>query len=238
MLDVVALIPAYEPENTLVALIERLSSELRAVVVVDDGSQKAGGIFASLPRAESVIQLTHPRNRGKGAALKTGLSGILRRFPDTLGVVTVDADGQHLPEDILRVARALTESPDRLILGVRTFAAGTPFRSRLGNLWTCGEFFLLTGHRVRDTQTGLRGLPSALLPRLLELPGERYEYEIRMLVDCVRHLAAPVQIPITTVYADGNATSHFRPLADTFRTQRALFAAVLRTLFQKPAPQR
>jgi len=225
MKDIVILVPAFEPSPSLVELVRRLSRDFRGVVVIDDGSRETAGTFAAIPQAANVFRLTHERNLGKGAALRTGFAEVLRRFPDAVGVLTVDADGQHLPEDVVRVADALEERPDKVVLGVRTFSSGTPFRSRLGNLWTCSEFFLLTGRRVRDTQTGLRGIPTACLPRLLEIPGDRYEYEIRMLVDFVRRFGTPVQVPITTVYADGNATSHYRPLADTLLTQRALFAA-------------
>ena len=107
------------------------------------------------------------------------------------------------------------------------FVKGFVVRSKFGNLWTLGEFRLLTGHSVRDTQSGLRGIPRELLPALLEIPGDRYDYEIRMLVRAVRRSGGIVQIPIATVYEQNNATSHFRPLADTLSTQRALIAEAL-----------
>lgn len=128
-----------------------------------------------------------------------------------------------------RVKSSPTDAhPDRVTLGVRSFGGrDVPFRSRLGNLWTCGEFFLLTGTWIRDTQTGLRGIPRALLPRFAALAGDRYDYESRMLVAATKLPQPPVQIPITTVYESGNATSHYRPLADTLSTQAALVRAAL-----------
>lgn len=227
MNDVIVTIPAFEPDASLVSLASNLLRKFTAIVIVDDGSTRSTEVFDHIARMKGVVLLRHPTNRGKGAALKTAFAEILRRFPCALGTVTVDADGQHLPDDVDKVAQSLSDVPGSLALGVRSFARDIPFRSRLGNLWTCCEFRLLTGRWIADTQTGLRAIPLSLLPRFLKLPGERYEYEIRMLVDAVRHLDPPRQIPITTVYADGNSTSHFRPLADTFRTQRALFAAAL-----------
>ena len=227
MSEIIAVIPAFEPDDHLPQLVHRLKSAFQRLVVIDDGSRSASDIFADLRSIDGVTVLVHGENRGKGAALKTAFAEVLRRSPDSTGVVTVDADGQHLPEDILRVARSLAESPDRMTLGVRTFGPGIPFRSKLGNLWTIGEFHLLTGRSIRDTQSGLRGIPRKFLPALLEIPGDRYDYEIRMLVRAVRQSGGIIQVPITTVYAHGNATSHFRPLADTLSTQRALLAEAL-----------
>lgn len=231
MNQVVITIPAFEPEQHLVELVHRLESNFCDIVVVDDGSRTAGAVFDDLRKIEGVIVLSHDSNRGKGAALKTAFAEILRRFPDAVGTVTVDADGQHLPDDIVRVAKSLTCHPDRLTLGVRSFGKDIPFRSRLGNLWTIAEFRLLTGHHVRDTQTGLRGIPLAFLPQILELSGDRYDYEIRMLANTVLRSNSLIQIPIATVYENGNGTSHFKPIADTISTQRALFAEALTARF-------
>lgn len=227
MSQVVVTLPAFEPDGRLPDLVRRLRQDFPAIIVVDDGSRHASAVFDELRTVEGVRVLVHAENRGKGAALKTAFAEMLCRFPDAVGTVTADADGQHLPEDIVRVAESLTCHPDRLTLGVRTFGKDIPFRSRLGNLWTIAEFRMLTGCPVRDTQTGLRGIPRKLLPVLLEIPGDRYDYEIRMLVRAVRQSDGIVQIPITTVYERGNVTSHFRPLADTLSTQRALIAEAL-----------
>ena len=224
----ILVLPAYEPSPQLPQLMRALSDAFAAVVVVDDGSRRTADVFAETAALPGVRLLRHAANRGKGAALKTAFADVLRAFPDAAGVVTADADGQHLPEDIRRVAAATDAHPDRVTLGVRSFGGrDVPFRSRLGNLWTCGEFFLLTGTWIRDTQTGLRGIPRALLPRFAALAGDRYDYESRMLVAAAKLPQPPVQIPITTVYESGNATSHYRPLADTLSTQAALVRAAL-----------
>ncbi len=222
-------IPAYEPARALPNLIARLAPDFASIVVVDDGSRSsdAARAFAALANAAtpSVRLLRHATNRGKGAALKTAFDDVLRNSPDVAGVVTADADGQHLADDILRVADATLANPSRITLGVRSFSGSVPFRSRLGNFWTCGEFFLLTRQWVRDTQTGLRGIPRAFLPSLIKLTGDRYDYEARMLVAAAHLPGGPVQIPIATVYQDGNKASHYRPLADTISTQLALLRA-------------
>ncbi len=227
MTNLALILPAYEPSPYLPQLIRELTDDFAVIVVVDDGSRQASAVFDEVATQTNVRLLRHPANRGKGAALKTAFADILHSLPAVAGVVTADADGQHLVPDIRRVAVATAAHPNRVTLGVRAFDGKVPFRSRLGNFWTCGEFFLLTGRWVRDTQTGLRGIPRALLPRLAALAGDRYDYESRMLVAAVKLPEPPLQIPIATVYADGNGTSHYRPLADTLNTQSALVRAAL-----------
>lgn len=204
-------------------LIRALRERFARVVVVNDGSTRGLDVFAEIePLVEKV--LVHPVNRGKGAALKTAFS-----YLGPTDVVTADADGQHAIEDIERVARALTESRDALVLGVRSFSGEVPFRSRFGNWWTRIFFFLLTGLFIRDTQTGLRGIPSTLLNRVASLEGKRYEYEMVMLADAKHHPSRPLQLPIKTIYLDDNAESHFSPLRDTIRIYGALFRYLWRS---------
>lgn len=215
---VTVLIPAYNPDEKLLALLPKLKERFSRIVIVDDGSVKGREIF---PQAEKYVEkiLVHERNRGKGAALKTGFAYL----GDSTDVITADSDGQHTPEDIAKVAEGLRNHRDGLVLGVRSFSGKVPLRSRFGNWWTRLFFFLMTGLMIRDTQTGLRGIPAALLPRVAAIPGDRYEYEMAMLADAKNHPSRPLQIPIETVYIDSNATSHFNPLLDTIRIYRSLF---------------
>ncbi|MGN0845910.1 MAG: glycosyltransferase family 2 protein [Kiritimatiellia bacterium] len=226
---VAILIPAFEPDAKLVELVARLRETFAHIVVVDDGSTQSAAreTFAAI-RGQIDALLVHEVNRGKGAALRTGFAWIRDHLPMVRAVVTADSDGQHAPEDIRRVAEATLDHPDGLVLGVREFVGAIPFRSRLGNIWTRLFFWLLTGIAVRDTQTGLRGIPRGLLERMLALTGDRYEYEMRMLVDARHHAAKPFQLPIKTIYIDGNKSSHFRPLRDTLLTQCALLSARFR----------
>ena len=229
MNDIIVVIPAYEPDEALVALIENLRSGFDKFIVVDDGSKTADETFARVEKMPGVTLLRHEVNRGKGAALKTAFAKVLADFPDAAGVVTVDADGQHLPEDVANVAKATRENPGRYTLGVRAFSGNVPLRSRFGNAWSRYFFFLLTGVMVYDTQTGLRGMPRDLLPELIAMPGDRYEYEMRMLVAAARKKLKPVQIQIQTVYLNDNKASHFNPIRDSIRTQATLLHAAFTT---------
>lgn len=222
--DVTVLIPAYQPDDKLVALVENLRPVFAHIVIVDDGSTEGVEVFDRI-RPQVDVVLKHEVNRGKGAALKTGFTWIRDHQGEMKGVVTADADGQHKVEDIRRVAEAVANRPGGLVLGVRHFGLKVPFRSRLGNHWTTFFFWLLTGLAIKDTQTGLRGIPHDLLERVIQLRGERYEYEMRMLVDARLNPQKPLQLPIETVYLDGNKSSHFHPLRDTILTQRALLSA-------------
>lgn len=215
--SLVILIPAYNPDEKLLALLPRLRERFSRIVLVDDGSTKGKEIF---PQAEKYVEkiLVHEHNRGKGAALKTGLEYI-----GDCDVITADSDGQHTPEDIAKVAEGLATHRGGLVLGVRAFTGKVPFRSRFGNTWTRWLFFFMTGLMIRDTQTGLRGIPAGLVRRVAAIPGDRYEYEMAMLADAKRHEERPLQIPIETIYIDENATSHFNPLLDTIRIYRSLF---------------
>lgn len=225
--SIVVIIPAYEPESALLTLVNALRERFEHIVVVDDGSTRAGSVFSAVAAVEGVALLVHPVNRGKGAALKTAFAEVLRRFPDAAGVVTVDADGQHLPDDVAAIAAATAADPDRITLGVRSFDGDVPFRSRLGNTWTRWFFFLLTGTMIRDTQTGLRGIPAKFLRALCDMPGDRYEYEARMLVAAAHMKKKPLQIGIKTVYIEDNRSSHFNPVKDSLRIQATLLAARL-----------
>ena len=212
------LIPAYNPDEKLLALLPRLRERFRHIVLVNDGSTTGKDVFErAVPLVDAI--LVHEKNRGKGAALKTGFAYI----GDATDVITADADGQHTPEDIAKLADGLKSHRDGLVLGVRSFSGKVPLRSRFGNWWTRWFFFLMTGLMIRDTQTGLRGIPAALVPRVAKLPGDRYEYEMTMLADAKRHPSRPLQIPIETVYLDENATSHFNPVLDAIRIYRSLF---------------
>lgn len=219
-----AIIPAYEPSSTLLDVVAGLNDGFNGVIVVDDGSRHAEAVFNALKCNPRITVLRHDENHGKGIALKTAFQYVLARLPDVTGVVTVDADGQHLPEDAVRVANAIRAG--RMILGTRQFRGPIPLRSRIGNFWTIGEFQLLTGRQIRDTQSGLRGFPRDMLEELIAIPGSRYEYEITTLVRMAKRKSVD-QVPIATVYEPGNPTSHYRALKDTFRTQFALFAAAL-----------
>lgn len=217
------LIPAYEPGEALPALTRALMDEGVPVVVVNDGSATGLEYFERI-RAQGAVVLEHGENLGKGRALKTGLAWMAEQGYE--GVVTADADGQHSLEDILRVARALASGSRRLVLGIRDVSR-MPNRSRTGNRLTRTLFRLLYGIKLQDTQTGLRGIPLTGENRsgLLSLTGERYEYEMEMLIEAGELFPAGIQeLEIETIYLeDSDTSSHFRPLADGARIYSVLF---------------
>ncbi len=233
----IVLIPAYEPGEKLISLVHDLRDRGFDIVVVDDGSgMDYRDTFEKV--SHDAVVLTHPENRGKGAALRNGLSYILNymaydevaRTPSGVRelsgrdavVVTVDADGQHLPDDVLRVARIAGNRRDALVLGSRALEEDVPARSRFGNTVTRHVYSAVTGVRVHDTQTGLRAFSRDLIPALLEIEGDRYEYEINMLLTLATEGYTIIEERIETVYEDNNSGSHFRTVRDSFRVYKEI----------------
>ena len=217
----IVLIPAYQPEERLVTLAAELHENGFSVVIVDDGS---GDDFAAIFDKASghAVILHHPENRGKGAALKTGISAIRERFAAPYIIVTADADGQHTPTDILRVSYTAELYRDALVLGSRGFDKDVPLRSRFGNSLTRLVFRLSTGVRVEDTQTGLRAFSDELTDRMLAVSGDRYEYEMNVLLEFAKGGIPIRELRIETVYLNGNASSHFHPLRDSCRIYKEI----------------
>lgn len=218
--DIPVIIPAYEPDEKLILLLKRLKeSGIANVVVVDDGSGAAyRGLFERAAEFDGCIVLRHSVNLGKGRALKTAFNYCLMEFKDICGCVTADSDGQHTPRDILACMKKLWENPEALILGCRNFdAADVPLRSAFGNKCTRKVLSYLIGISVSDTQTGLRAIPSAFMITLMNVKGERFEFETNMLVE-TKNLDIPIlEVPVSTIYLEENKTSHFDPIKDSIR---------------------
>ncbi len=211
----IALIPAYEPADELLNLVVQLSDAHFRIVLVDDGSgENYRRIFSAAKRFAEV--LVHDTNKGKGEALKTGLSYIQKHCPENSVVVTLDADGQHSVTDAIRVSEAAFSDTGSLILGCRRFCGVVPKRSRFGNAVTRFVYRTVTGLNVSDTQTGLRAFDAALIPFMLKVPGDRYEYEMNVLLKCARSKVPMREIEIATIYFDNNSGSHFSTLKDSF----------------------
>lgn len=219
----IAVIPAYEPTETLAAIAEGLDRAGYIVVVVDDGSgPDYGGIFDSVRPFAAVI--SYVPNRGKGHALKTGFRYISERFDGDCVIVTLDSDGQHTVADAEKVAAAALCDPGALTLGVRTFGKETPVRSMFGNTVTRAVYHLSTGQRVSDTQTGLRAFGAELLPVFLGVEGQRYEYEMNVLMECPRMEIPMREVPISTIYMNSNKGSHFH----TFRDSAIIYGNIIK----------
>ncbi|MBR6219202.1 MAG: glycosyltransferase [Clostridia bacterium] len=211
------IIPAYKPDEKLLGLLARFAgNDAFAPVVVDDGSgADYRAIFDALPAG--VTLLRHPQNRGKGAALKTAFAHVLAHMPECDQAVTADADGQHRYEDILRVCETARSRPEALVLGSRKFDGSVPLRSRLGNGVTRHVFSIASGVKVFDTQTGLRAFGREAMARFCQVPGDRYEYEINMLLTAAQSGMPVVEEWIETVYLNDNASSHFNPFRDSLK---------------------
>ena len=230
-MDILVLIPAYEPGEGLVAYVDQLALQgFGRIVVVDDGSgDRFRAVFEALAAKPFCSVIHHAVNRGKGVALRTGFAFIREKFPDAVGVVTADSDGQHAPEDCRRLAEALAADPQKMYLGSRSFSLRVmPFRSWLGNRWSSVTFELIHGRWLPDTQTGLRAFPLSQLPFLLGIKGDRFEYEMGVLIAAARKSLPVEVVPIRTIYENGNAGTHFSPLRDTVRINRLVFADFFR----------
>ncbi len=217
----IVLIPAYKPDEKLVTLVKQLNnSQLNAVIVNDGSGSEYDEIFKEVSEFAAVV--SHPHNCGKGRALKTGIKYISENFGECRFFITADADGQHRVEDILRVRDELEKGAE-FVLTTRKLKRNIPFRSKFGNDLSRFVYTLATGKYFSDNQSGLRGFSIDNAKWLLEVKGEKYDYEMNML-----YYAAKQAIPVTTldieaVYIDGNKSSHFNPVLDTVRIYRLLF---------------
>lgn len=218
--DNVVVIPAYQPSEQLVQLVHTLSGSGYSVVVVDDGSgAEYTHIWNKLDHCIAVIH--HDKNYGKGAALKTAFDYIQDCIPNAGCIITMDADGQHLPEDMEHVALCAWTHPGTLALGSRNFDEDIPLRSKLGNKITRFIFSCVAKTKVQDTQTGLRAFDRSLLDYMLQVDGDRYEYEMNVLLHCKENGILIHEVPIQTVYLDKeNSSSHFNGIKDSFRIYR------------------
>ena len=222
------IIPAYQPDLNLVKLVRLVhaKSDLH-IIVVDDGSDADKKvIFDKLEGLATV--LTHEHNQGKGQSLKTAYAYILERGTYE-SIVTADADGQHKIWDIFRVVNQSQEHPGALILGARAFSGKVPLRSAFGNKLTRFLFKQQTGVAISDTQTGLRAFTTNLLPFMLEVDGQRYEYEMNVLLAASKSFPI-VEVPIETVYINDNEGSHFRPIRDGLMIYKDMFKFALSSL--------
>jgi len=213
----VTIIPAYEPDEKLIKLVEELKEKCDGrILIIDDGSgEKYDCIFEKAEFLGADV-VRYKQNKGKGGALKTAF-GIVKDWDEAEEIVTADCDGQHLPEDIMKVMNKVKMNKNKIILGARHFTGKVPFRSIFGNKLTSIVFLLAKGKKITDTQTGLRGFSKSMLPWLCEVKGERFEYEMNMLLDAQESGYEIEEVPINTVYIEENKSSHFNPLKDSIK---------------------
>ena len=225
--NIAVLIPAYNPDMGLTKIVSELNEHNFEVFVVNDGSDdKHSKVFEDIKDLATVI--SHEKNMGKGVALKTGIRYLreyVQKHEGSLaGFITVDADGQHTMEDILRISDVMRKQENKeIVLGVRNLKKDIPLRSKIGNDMSRFVYAAVTGRYLEDNQAGLRGFPIEMCAFLEKIEGNHYEYEMNMLVEAARNNIDIHKIEIETVYLDNNSTSHFSPVLDTARIQFGLW---------------
>ncbi len=217
----VVLIPAYEPEDVLIALVKSLKEQNFEILIVNDGSgQQYNTVFQQVEPYATVI--CHEHNRGKGAALKTGMRYIMDSMPQCENFITCDADGQHKVEDVLRV-QAMLHKEHKFVLTMRTPNKKAPLRSRFGNSLSRVVYALLTNRYLSDNQSGLRGFNRVHLSWLVNVENDNYDYEMNVLYYASKKNIYIATLPIEALYINNNSSSHFNPVLDTVRIYKSLF---------------
>ncbi len=217
------LLPVYNPDVKFPALVRELKERGYVIVVCNDGSaHEFDPIFDQVK--DDVHYVSYQHNKGKGYALKRGFEYIGNNLADTVShVVTADADGQHAIDDIERVAR-LARKTDGIVLGMRDLSERIPIKSRIGNDLSKTVYTIITGVYLRDNQSGLRGFPIRLMDWLCDIPGNKYEYELNVLVTAHKEGLPVAGIDIKTIYENNNKNTHFKPIKDTVRIQGSLLS--------------
>lgn len=225
--DVCLVVPAYNPDEKLfLDFLDKAVEEFSNIIVINDGSNvNCDSIFSKIESQYPVVKiLKHSVNLGKGRALKTAFNTYLNEYPDCIGIVQADCDGQHCIEDVIACANSLKENQNCLILGARNFdEKDVPKKSKYGNKLTRWIFKLFIGITIKDTQTGLRAIGNELLKQFISTFGERYEYETNILIDCKTNNIEIKEVPIKTIYIEKNQTSKFNPIKDSLMIYK-LFA--------------
>lgn len=216
----VALIPSYEPNERLLKIIDELLDSNFEVILVNDGSNKSyDEIFSKVNK--KAHYLSYDKNHGKGYALKTGLKYIKENYKDVV-VVTMDSDGQHTVKDAHNLCEIVRNKDNTILLGKRIRSKKTPFKSRVGNGITRVFYRLSTGVSIYDTQTGLRAFKSDLIDFLLTVEGNRFEYEMNMLMVAPKNKIKLEEEVIETIYEDNNSGTHFHPIKDSYLVYKEL----------------
>jgi len=209
----IALIPSYEPNNKLISILKDLKKKRFEIVVINDGSNSLyDDIFKDCRKYAQV--LTYSQNRGKGYALKTGLKYIETNYKNCI-VVTMDSDGQHSTQDAIHLCE-LVEDENTIYLGKRLRYKKTPLKSKIGNAITRKVYKLKTGIDIYDTQTGLRAFRSELIPFMLSVDGNRFEYEMNVLLQAPKEKVKLEEYTIETIYENNNRGTHFNTFKDSY----------------------
>lgn len=226
------ILPSLNPDEKLMLVVNGLIAEgFDDIIIVNDGSNEEHmAPFAEAGKLSQVTILTHEVNKGKGRALKTAFEFCIANRPGIEGVVTVDGDNQHRPQDIKACCGTMLER-GQIVLGCRDFSGNNvPPKSKIGNNITKFVFRFACGIKISDTQTGLRAIPSKYLPLMVSIKGERFEYETQVLLEMNRRNIPFGEVTIETVYIEDNATTHFHPIRDSFKIYMVILKFILSSL--------
>ena len=234
--EYIIVIPSLNPDQRFLDFILSLKTEREDnrslfidIIVVNDGTKSE--LLHFYDEANDIYPftlLTHATNLGKGRAMKTAINHVLNLYPSIKGVLFADSDGQHLATDCFNCIQLSHHHPDALILGVRDFDdKNVPTKNKVGNIITRNVFHFLCGIKVSDSQTGLRVIPQSFLQPLMNIQGERFEFEMYMLL-ATKDFQIPIQEQaIATVYEKESYTTHFNPIRDSIK----IYTIFLKFLF-------
>ena len=224
-------LPSLDPDEKLIAVVDGLLEYgFSDIILVNDGSKPENlHYFHDLAAQHPEIHLLHHEvNKGKGAALKNAFRWFLENRPDGFGVVTVDGDNQHHPADTRACCEHMLKT-GHAVLGCRDFNQDdVPARSSFGNKTTSMIFKIFVGMTISDTQTGLRALPRDVLEVLVDVYGDRFEYETNMLLAFKTNAITFDEVKIRTVYIEENKSSHFRVIHESWRIYKLILAHFFR----------
>jgi len=208
--NVAALIPAYREENYICDVAKRTLAQLDHVLVVNDGSPDA---TAERARESGAEVITHEVNRGKGAAIKTGLKTLTERGFKYIQIL--DGDGQHLPEEIPRFLEEANRSQSHIVLGNRmSDVEKMPFVRKMTNRFMSWQISSVCGQQIPDTQCGFRMIHRDVAP-LLFCETDAFDYETEMLLIASKAGFRISAVPVSTVYGDEKSKIH--PVRDTIK---------------------
>ncbi|HJB24340.1 MAG TPA: bifunctional glycosyltransferase family 2/GtrA family protein [Candidatus Jeotgalibaca pullicola] len=229
-------IPALNPNPSFISYVEELiQAGFKNILVINDGSDsKYDSIYNQINDKEECTVYKHAVNLGKGRALKNSINYFLNLpdYREYTGIITVDSDGQHTVGDVVQLDKAMLLDSNKIYFGSRDFnEEDIPFKSRLGNKLTTFLFWMLYGKKIRDTQTGLRGIPTSFVSSFIDLKGERFQYEMNVLIEAVYQNIEIEEISIKTLYFDDNSETHFHPIKDSLQIMGQLFGTFLKYVF-------
>lgn len=220
----IIIIPAYNPDDKLIKIVKDIKQfKIYEIVVVNDGSVEES-IFNKINN--EVILLSHDKNYGKGVAIKTALQYIKQKNINDK-ILIMDADGQHKIQDGIKLLNELDINKKEIIIGKRNFKEKIPLKSKVGNVIAKYLFRIFCGQCIYDTQTGLRAFNSNIIDMLIDIKGDRFEYEINMLIQCAKKKIKIKELDIETIYEKGNSSSHYRVILDSLKIGSAFITSKL-----------